>query len=178
MSLQQAEFDRFADEYGDIHARNITASGESPEFFSEYKVLDLARECHRGRVSKPGLVILDLGSGVGNSVPFVRRYLPESKLVCADVSAKSLCIGRKRFRDEALFVQFDGLRLPLADDSVDIAFAACVFHHIPQQQHRTILGGFHRVVRNGGLAFIFERNPWNPLTRRAVDRCVFDENAG
>ncbi|MEM0944235.1 MAG: class I SAM-dependent methyltransferase, partial [Pseudomonadota bacterium] len=29
----------------------------------------------------------------------------------------------------------------------------------------------------GGLFFVFEHNPWNPLTVHAVNNCPFDENA-
>jgi hypothetical protein len=32
------------------------------------------------------------------------------------------------------------------------------------------------VTRSGGLVAIFEHNPWNPLTRRAVAGCEFDED--
>ena len=34
-----------------------------------------------------------------------------------------------------------------------------------------------RVLRPGGIAAIFEHNPLNPLTRRVVSNCVFDEDA-
>ena len=34
-----------------------------------------------------------------------------------------------------------------------------------------------RVLRPGGLALILEHNPWNPLTRLAVARCPFDDDA-
>ena len=32
-------------------------------------------------------------------------------------------------------------------------------------------------MRPGGLVAIFEHNPFNPLTRLAVNRCEFDEDA-
>ena len=34
-----------------------------------------------------------------------------------------------------------------------------------------------RVCRPGGLIVLFEHNPWNPLTRRAVRGCEFDRDA-
>ena len=34
-----------------------------------------------------------------------------------------------------------------------------------------------RVARTGGLVVIMEHNPFNPLTRLAVSRCSFDEDA-
>src|SRR5262249_23820046 len=55
--------------------------------------------------------------------------------------------------------------------------ASCVFHHIPQLEHPRLLGEIRRVLARGGLLMIFEHNPLNPLTRRAVNTCAFDENA-
>jgi len=40
--MQEREFDRFADEYLALHAKNIQVSGETPEFFAAYKVADTA----------------------------------------------------------------------------------------------------------------------------------------
>jgi hypothetical protein len=34
-----------------------------------------------------------------------------------------------------------------------------------------------RVTRPGGVVAIFEHNPWNPLTRKAVAGCEFDRDA-
>ena len=34
-----------------------------------------------------------------------------------------------------------------------------------------------RVCRPGGLIVLFEHNPFNPLTRRAVHGCEFDKDA-
>ena len=35
----------------------------------------------------------------------------------------------------------------------------------------------HRVLAVGGMVIVFEHNPMNPLTVRAVNNCPFDENA-
>jgi SAM-dependent methyltransferase len=58
-----------------------------------------------------------------------------------------------------------------------VALASCVFHHIPETEHVALLAEIRRVLRPRGLLFVFEHNPLNPLTRRAVDTCPFDENA-
>ena len=72
--MDEAEFDKFADEYRDLHAANIKLSGESPEYFAEYKVADIAAELERdGSVARTAL---DFGAGVGYSVPFFARHLP------------------------------------------------------------------------------------------------------
>src|SRR5215472_2221827 len=101
--MQQAEFDRFADEYRAMHANNISASGESPEFFAEYKIADAARLL-QGRAFTDGPSVLDFGAGVGNSVPYFRKHFPQCRLTCLDVSRKSLDLGQSRFAGQADFV--------------------------------------------------------------------------
>ncbi len=174
--MYETEFDRFAEEYRTIHAQNIRLSGESPEFFTAYKITDVAREMSAA-CTVPNPRILDFGAGVGNSVPFFQRWLTPSVLVCLDVSRKSLAIGQERFRELADFIAFDGRTLPFADNSFDLIFTACVFHHIPHEHHGRILEELHRTLAPTGLLVIFEHNPFNPLTVQAVKTCPFDENA-
>ena len=175
--MDRAEFDKFADEYRAMHAGNIAMSGESPEYFAEYKVRDVVRfYCASHRyISAPR--VLDFGAGVGTSVPFMRRYMPQGRLTCVDVSSKSLEIGRARFGGEAEFTLFNGTRVPFPDGSFDIVFAACVFHHIDHREHVALLRELFRVLVSGGFALVYEHNPYNPLTRHAVNTCPFDENA-
>ncbi len=89
--MDEVEFDKFADEYRDLHAANIKLSGEDPEYFAEYKVADIAAELARdGSVARTAL---DFGAGVGYSVPFFARHLPAARVTCLDVSRKSLELG-------------------------------------------------------------------------------------
>lgn len=173
--MDKAEFDRFADEYHKLHRLNVRMSGESPEFFAEYKIRDV-----QGLLaSMPGETrrILDFGSGVGGSVPFFRKYFPEANLACLDVSEKSLTIARERFPEQADYHTFDGVTIPFPDNTFDLVFAACVFHHISDHHHIGLLREWHRVVKPDGWAIVFEHNPYNPLTVHAVNTCPFDENA-
>ncbi|HEY8520170.1 MAG TPA: class I SAM-dependent methyltransferase [Gammaproteobacteria bacterium] len=175
--MDEAEFDKFAAEYREIHAANIRLSGEDPEYFAEYKVVDVRGElAARGKADGP-LAVLDFGAGIGYSVPFFRRHLPRAELTCLDVSRKSLAIGTARHGAHAAFRHFDGRTIPFEDDHFDVVHASCVFHHIPHERHVALLGEIRRVLRPGGLLLVFEHNPLNPLTRHAVSTCAFDENA-
>jgi ubiquinone/menaquinone biosynthesis C-methylase UbiE len=120
---------------------------------------------------------LDFGGGIGDSVPYVRHYFPGAALTCLDVSDRSLELARKRHGSEARFVAFDGFRIPFDPDSFDVAFAACVFHHIDATSQPVSLRELERVLRPGGHLFVFEHNPFNPLTRHVVNTCQFDDNA-
>lgn len=174
--MNRTEFDKFADEYRNLHSRNIRASGEQPDFFHEYKVRDAAMLA-AGASLGTSLCIMDFGAGVGNSVPFFEKYFPTSRLTCVDVSTRSLEIAEKRFPGLAEYSVFDGRALPFRDESYDMVFSACVFHHISTKEHERLLREIHRVLRSGGLFMVFEHNPYNPLTVHAVNSCPFDENA-
>lgn len=172
--MEESEFDQFADEYRQLHANVITASGETPEFFAEYKIQDMVQHAEERGVKVGN--ILDFGCGVGTSTPYFLKYFPSANLVGVDVSRKSLEIAETRYGDRARFSLLDKL-IDFPDNTFDTAFAACVFHHIPWEEHDHWLREIHRVLKPGGFVAIFEHNPWNPLTVRAVNSCEFDENA-
>lgn len=173
--MLEAEFDQFADEYHEQHAASIRLSGEAPDFFAKYKIDDVAAAlAHRGAKPKR---ILDFGAGVGNSLGHMRAAFPDSEIVLLDPSSQSLDIARKRFPGQAHFQNFDGETIPFEDGHFDLAFAACVFHHIPANLHVGLFMEIERVLAGGGSFFLFEHNPWNPLTLHAVRNCPFDENA-
>lgn len=173
--MLEAEFDQFAAEYEADHARSIRLSGESPQYFAQYKIDDVAAALRAmGRTPKR---ILDFGGGVGNSLPFMRKAFPASDIVLLDPSARSLNIAAMRFPGQATFQPFDGETIPYDDGTFDLAFAACVFHHIPADFHVGLMTEISRVLAPGGSFFLFEHNPLNPLTRHAVRNCAFDKNA-
>ena len=171
--MERAEFDRFADEYEHQHARNVRLSGEGPAFFARYKVQDVARLCAGQSVAR----ILDFGAGVGNSIPHWREFFHEAALTCLDVSARSLAIASRRYPNAADYQLFDGREIPFPDGQFDVVFAACVFHHIDESHQVPMLRELRRVLAPGGRLIVFEHNPLNPLTVRAVNTCEFDANA-
>ena len=177
--MLEHEFDRFADEYEQLLARDIRLSGEDPLFFAAYKAADVHRHLVEAGIDLGSLGrILDFGCGVGGSLPHLREWFPATDLVGADISRKSLDVAQRRYPDLARFVHFSGGEpLPFDDGTVDVSFSACVFHHIPHDEHDRILRDLLRVIKPGGWLFIFEHNPLNPLTVRTVKACPFDDNA-
>ena len=176
--MDRSGFDKFADEYAVLHARNISVVGELPDYFAEYKVYDIYKQLRASGDLRANLRILDFGSGVGNSIPFYKRYFPTSHVVCADVSRRSLDLAKNRFGNSASYLLFEGETLPIKSGLFDIAFTACVFHHIPATKHIPLLREIRRVLSsNDGKLFLYEHNPLNPLTVHAVNTCEFDHDA-
>ena len=173
--MDVAEFDQFADEYHNLHQENIRITGEKPEYFAEYKISDLSRveQIVGGEFNN----ILDFGTGVGNSIPFLAQYFPGTSLFGTDVSEKSLTLAKERFDGFGEFSLFDGKTLPYQEGQFDLALANCVFHHIPAEEHIQLIQEVSRSLRSGGAFMIYEHNPINPMTLHAVNTCPFDENA-
>ena len=175
-NVKKAEFDKFAEEYAALHKNNIKLSGEAPDYFAEYKIIDTVNLIKKHNLPDD-LNILDFGSGVGNSVPFFKKHLPRAHLTCMDVSQKSLDMAASLYNNSTEFKLFDGNAIPIHDDAYDLVFTACVFHHIPHGKHIQLFKEIFRIIKPGGLIIIFEHNPLNPLTVHAVNTCEFDENA-
>ena len=97
--------------------------------------------------------------------------------MCAvDISAP--CIDKaRRAQPENEYLHYDGYQLPYADHSFELAWTICVMHHVPPQHWQNFANEMIRVLKPGGIACVIEHNPLNPLTRLAVFRCPFDEDA-
>ena len=175
--MDAAEFDKFAEEYLATHQQNLKISGEAPDYFARYKLEELRRLWSRQSLPEP-TTVLDFGCGIGASLPHLKAAFPRAALTAVDVSSRSLEIAETRFPGIATLVPYDGTgAVPLAAESQDLIFSACVFHHIDAAEHSRILGDLRRLLRPGGHLVIFEHNPVNPVTRYIVATCPFDENA-
>lgn len=166
-------FDRFAVDYRDIHSENVKLSGADSDYFSEYKVREIALREQASSVQN----VLDLGCGDGNSVNYFRHYFPESHIDGIDISQVSVDVAVARGITDATFKVYDGARIPYPDGVFDVCLIATVLHHIPHRLHAALLREVHRVLRPGGRLYIFEHNPYNPVTRHIVNTCPFDINA-
>lgn len=168
------EFDAHAANYAAQHKKNISISGEEPAFFAEYKAAALAKFARDAAIRPRN--ILDFGTGIGNAIPFLQQYFPEAALIGTDVSQASLDMAATLLRPQDDLVRIAG-DIPLPTASNDVGFAACVFHHIPHDEHVHWLAELRRVTRPSGMLSVFEHNPLNPLTLHAVNTCPFDKNA-
>jgi len=163
----KAEFDQYAQSYEQMHLASIAASGESTEYFAIYKQRFLQRLLGES-FAKP---VLDFGCGIGNltrlldaSFPVVHGYDPSS----ASVELARTRAPRATFFD-------DPEALP--KDHYGAAVLANVLHHVPPPDRPGLIALIAKTLAPGGKLVLFEHNPLNPLTRRVVAACPFDENA-
>ncbi|HEY3237247.1 MAG TPA: methyltransferase domain-containing protein [Polyangiaceae bacterium] len=163
-----AKFDQFADRYTALHQQSIAASGESTEYFAEYKIGCLERWLG-AELDRP---ILDYGCGIGSlTKPLSERF----RCVHGYDPSKSSLEHARLSAARASFFDHPSL---LPDDYYGVVVMSGVLHHVPLEQRRDVLKLVISKLRPGdGRLVVFEHNPLNPLTRRAVAQCPFDDDA-
>ena len=119
--------------------------------------------------------VLDFGCGTGVSTRALAAAAPAWQITGIDPSHESIECARRTSPNTARFVHDVGSGLPFADSAFDLVFTACVFHHIERAQHSSWVLEIQRVLKPQGRLFLFEHNPYNPLTRRSVRECPFDD---
>lgn len=162
------DFDHFAESYEDLLRTNLGAYGQDAAYYVEYKVLMMKRYAEH----KDPCSVLDFGCGIGRSLPYLRRYFPESAIWGYDPSQDSLRIAQRN-HPQCSFFSCD---LDLSC-RFDVVLASCVFHHISYVERDAVMARIKSVMNPAGELFIFEHNPYNPLTRHAVNTCPFDKDA-
>lgn len=166
-------FDAYKTTYGATVDDSINFSGLKHSFFLQAKV-DVMQQLLPARGLTSDVEALDVGCGIGTFHPLVRPLLPN--LSGCDISSESIDRA-KQDNPWVKYSSYGGVTLPYRDATFDYAFAICVAHHVPPADWPAFFSEMRRVVRPGGLVSIIEHNPWNPLTRLAVLRCPFDEDA-
>lgn len=172
---KRVDFDDYVKDYREIHTKNIQAfSGKDSSYFGEYKVRIICQEL---KCKKP-VRILDLGCGDGLNAVFFKKYFPGMQYEGLDISKESIFLAKQTIQKRNIsFNMYDGKTIPFEDNTFDIILIACVLHHVSYDKHYELLKECQRVLKGQGHLYIFEHNPFNPLTRKIVNTCPFDRDA-
>lgn len=167
--MNDPEFDRFAASYDRVLGECIPDGLNESGYFAEYKIALLAKRLQ----GTPPVRILDFGCGAGRSLPYLAQYFPNAELWGYDVSPESLKFAKDRVPQAQFFSNWD----EIGALTFDVIVAANVFHHIPENERLSALQQCRGALAPAGQMFLFEHNPYNPLTRWVFERCPFDEDA-
>jgi 2-polyprenyl-3-methyl-5-hydroxy-6-metoxy-1,4-benzoquinol methylase len=157
-----------------VHDWKIARSpAGTKEFFEEieeyrYEKLDYLAEAI-GFERFAGKTVLDLGCGVGNDLA---RFAKAGAIVTGvDLAEHSIKLARDNFRFRGLqgeFLQMNGEKLSLPDNSFDAVFCHTVLHFTPDPA--AMISEIHRVLKPGGEAILMtvNRHSWMSLLRRVM----------
>jgi SAM-dependent methyltransferase len=164
------DFDEYTDDYNRLLQESTRFFSSDESFFARYKVEIVRRQCERavGR-------LLEYGCGIGRNIPFLQQAFPGAEIVGSDISAASIEVARGAAPGVRFFVE--GTGDPALSGPFDLVFVAGVFHHVPPAQRAQVAATLLERLAPGGRVFVFEHNPFNPVTRRIVSECPYDADA-
>ncbi len=164
-----ADFDKYSASYQQELDKCLKFTGESSDYFAEYKACYLERLLpteYRGQ-------ILDYGCGVGLLVACLAKHFPLAKIGGYDISPLSIAKINKELKIDGLFTD----DISNIGSDYNIIILSNVLHHIGLADRSDTIGDLAHRLSHSGMMVIFEHNPFNPLTRKIVDRCEFDKGS-
>jgi len=167
--MRDPEFDKFADNYDSILGQSIPELMNEDAHFAAYKVELMADRLEGIAVAS----VLDFGCGAGRSLPLIASHFPDARVWGFDVSRESLRAAARRLPQASLFSDWT----QVAGQAFDAIIVANVLHHIEPPQRVGALRQCRDHLSTTGSVFIFEHNPYNPVTRRIFEKCPFDVDA-
>jgi len=166
--MAKINFDDYARDYTRLTSQQTKLFDFDPSYFARYKVELMKRVACRSPSA-----VLDFGCGIGTSTSHLRSSFSDARIVGCDLS--SACLAKAR--DDAPDSEFVLPNEIQPGPHFDLILASCVFHHIPPDERQDALRYCLERLQPGGQIFVFEHNPYNPVTRHLVNTCPFDADA-
>lgn len=165
---KKVDFDNFTDNYNELLRESTQFFSSSEEYFAKYKI-----GLVRAQIDHPVKRILEYGCGIGRNIRYLQEAFPGSEIIGTDISEASLSIAASENPD----VRFEKEGPDTDIGLFDLIFVAGVFHHIPPSDRIEASRLLARRLANNGELYVFEHNPYNPVTRSIVNNCPYDADA-
>jgi SAM-dependent methyltransferase len=169
---------RIGDTYSSILVYEVAASGwtdELTEFHEETAgsdhFIDRASRQHAleqlGYLKSDAPIVLDVGCSSGFMLRLMREQLPHAAIIGSDFVRRSLENLATDLPDVPL-LQFDLMRCPLPDNSVDAVILLNVLEHIKDDSAAMLQ--VYRILKPGGIAVV--EVPSNPRLYDVYDKML------
>jgi SAM-dependent methyltransferase len=169
--MGKVDFDNYAEDYENVLSDELKKFDSESGYFAEYKI-----KIVKDTTSKIPLRILDFGCGIGRNTEFLKEYFSKAEITGCDISKKSIQFA-KRKNPKCSFFILDRENIEYNNQNFDIIFTSCVFHHIEPELRKETIDNIYNMLKPNGEFYIFEHNPFNPITRKIVKDCVWDTDA-
>lgn len=166
---KRIDFDKYRLNYNKILNEKTQFFSSNEDYFAKYKIDMVA--CNLTSTPKR---VLEYGCGIGRNIPFLQSAFPHAAVYGSDIASDSLEQARAD-NPGALF--FNENKPPADLEPFDLVFVSCVYHHIAISDRLNVTNTLMRRMAPSGNLFIFEHNPYNPITRYIVNSCPYDADA-
>ncbi len=128
-------------------------------------------------------IILDIGSGAGNTVFPLLSLCPEAHIIASDLSVEMLAylkMGLEKLvmdqgMDRSCFlVQLNAEELDFVEESIDMVVGASVLHHMISPEKT--LGRCAEILKKGGFAIFFEPFEEGNIIIRAAYNAILNDS--
>lgn len=167
--MKKVDFDDYTANYNQLLHQQTGFFASDDAYFATYKI-QIVREY----ILEEPRRILEFGCGIGRNIRFLCEAFHSAEIMGSDVSDMSLEVARTE--NPSIFFWQEG-DADAAQGDFDLILVAGVFHHIPPSERVAVARLLFSRLVPGGLVFVFEHNPYNPVTRRIVSNCPYDEDA-
>lgn len=144
-----------------VSMRYIMRVFQGDEYFRERIIEDTLKNSGIEEIdSVIDLRVLDIGCGSGDSSFAIQNALPFSRVFGIDLSNYMVTLANARKLSKGSNVQFlrgDAIKIPFHRNSVDVICSFAMFHEMPQEYSRGVIFEVTRVLRNGGLIYIWDQ---------------------
>lgn len=180
----EAEFDAYAADYNagmDNPLKRM--AGKSADEFIKVKVEWLLRDLDRWQAARPANApnsrVLEFGCGSGLFLRSLSELGFRGKMRGCDISRDMLAEAARTWTDGPLppLDLIEHGRLQYENGAFDVVVACAVFHHVPVAERQIAYEEIVRVLSPGGRFYLFEHNPFNPVTVWVVKHTPIDQNA-
>ena len=163
---KKINFDNYADNYSEHINKSFGSLENNLDYYHIKKSEILKMEL--GYQPKK---ILDLGCGVGTMLKLLSKQFPDSIFYAQDESPKSMDYIKKNHPNVNCLSNLN------TEEKFDLIFLSNVIHHVKSSERDDLFKKIHSLLNPEGKLFIFEHNPYNPLTLKLVANCEFDADA-
>jgi SAM-dependent methyltransferase len=168
--MTKVDFDEYAERYDELLSEKTKFFSDDLSYFSKYKAKVASEILPISRIN----ALLEFGCGTGRNIPYLQKYFPRAVVSGSDISEASINIAKEASPDTRFY-----LETGISDDigKFDLIFVAGVFHHIEVNKRLQTMADLYERLNHDGYIFVFEHNPYNPITRRIVSNCEYDLDA-
>jgi phytanoyl-CoA hydroxylase len=108
----------------------------------------------------PGAVVLDIGSGLGYVMEAALEQYEPRRLIGLDVASSMIDKAKARLQRDSVtdprleFLIYDGVTIPLPDDSVDYVYSVAALQHVPKVYVYNLFLEIKRILSPTGFCAI------------------------
>ena len=104
-----------------------------------------------------GGTFLEIGCGNGAGAKVIKKYFSPQKITAIDLDPFMISLAKRNVHDSSIIFEIkDATKLTYQTGQFDAVFDFITIHHIPGPQWQDCLNEIYRVLRPGGLLFIYD----------------------